>query len=141
MVISDGVLEAQGAGGAREALAERLAVERQQLAKPDDARLGEQPLLVGTEAGQVQQQRLVAPVVDVVGGGADLVRERLAPGPRLRDLQQQARGEHALALQALEQEQRHALELFDGRHGRQGPPERCERVARVLVALDDTRSG
>ena len=72
----------------------------EQVGQPDDAGLGEQRLLGRAEVGQVEQQRLVAPVVDVVGRGVDLVGQVLAPRRRLRDLEQQAGREDALALEA-----------------------------------------
>ena len=72
---------------------------------------------VGPEGGEIEQERLVAPVVDVVRRDADLVGEVHASRRRLGHLEQQTGREHPLALEALEKEHGHALELLDRRHG------------------------
>ena len=50
-----------------------------------------QQVLVRSEAREVEHQRLVAPVEDVVVVGVDVVGEVLPAGRRLRDLEQDAR--------------------------------------------------
>ena len=95
-------LYAQCPGGALESELESRQVERQQIVQADDSGLSEKRLLCVAEIGQVEQECLVAPVVDVVGRGADLVGQVLTSGVCLRDFEQQARGEYALALERFE---------------------------------------
>src|ERR1700690_4659840 len=96
--------------------AEVVEAQREQVLEAHDARLQEQLLLGRSDAGQVQQQRLVAPFVDVVRVGLDLVGQVLPPRGRLGHLQQEARGEDALAQELVDVDDRRALQLVDRRH-------------------------
>src|SRR3954454_22326489 len=109
------------AEGSRRALQpERVVgcIERQQIGESNDARLREQRLLIGPEIGQIEQQRLVTPFVDVVRSRADLIGQVLTARARFGHLEQQARGEDALTFERLEVEGWYALEIFERRHRR-----------------------
>src|SRR3990172_2413777 len=126
-------LAAPRAGGAREPVAELGQLQRHQVAQANDAGLGEEQLLGRAEVGQVEQQCLVAPLVDIVSRGVDLVGQILAAGRRLRHLEQQPGGEDALPLERLEVVGRHALEILERRH-RGGGPSGYSSVASTLSA-------
>src|SRR3954447_4483541 len=97
---------------------EALGIERKDVAQPLDPRLDEQLVLVGTEAREVEHQRLVAPHQDVVGGRGDLVGEDLATGRRFGPFEQQPGRERALMLEAREMDRFDAGQLVDRRHAR-----------------------
>ena len=100
-----------------QALAECIQREVQDVAKPLDARLDEQLVLIRAKAREVEHERLVAPHQHVVGVGGDLVREQLPAGRRLAPLQKQTRRERALLLEAREVDGLDAGQLGDRRHG------------------------
>src|SRR6185369_2372614 len=81
---------------------ERLEVRREDVVQALDPGLDEQLVLVRPEPREVEHQRLVPPVEDVGQVGADVVGEILPAGRRLGDLEQDARREHALLLEAVE---------------------------------------
>ncbi len=128
MVRSGGVSRPEGVGSlARPGRGSPPARSASRSERPDDTRLRQDALLLWPEVGEVQQQGLIAPLVDVVGGDADLVGQRHAPGGRLRDLQEEAGREEALVFEALQRTLRDALEVLDGGHGLGLPPGRVTR--------------
>jgi aromatic-L-amino-acid decarboxylase len=60
---------------------------------------------------------LVPPHQDVVGAGVDLVGQGLATGRRFAHLEEESRGEDALAVEAIEVDGLDAGQLGDRRHG------------------------
>src|SRR5215207_831553 len=66
-------LDLQLVRAARQALAERLQVHREDVAKALEAALAEEAMLVGPEAREVQHLGLVPPQEDIVGRGVHLV--------------------------------------------------------------------
>jgi hypothetical protein len=103
-------------GAAGDALAERREVDLEDVAEALEAALAEEPVLGRPEPGEVQHLGLVAPHQDVVGRGADLVGEVLAPCDGLGDLEKEARREDALALEAAEVDRLDSDELVDRWH-------------------------
>src|SRR5215207_8280148 len=101
-----------------EPLAEGVEVDLEQVAQPLDPGLDEQLVLRRAEAREVEEQCLVPPRRHVVRGRLDVVGEVRPPRRRLRDLEQDARREHALLLETGEMHGLDAAELGDGRHGR-----------------------
>ena len=84
------------------AIRSRELVERQgeDVAQALDVRLDQQLVVGRPEAREVEHQRLVAPIEDVVGRRVDLVGQVLTAGRRLGPLQEQAGRERALVLEA-----------------------------------------
>src|SRR6185369_14107908 len=68
-------LEIQLRRAAGDALLERLEVDREDVPDALEAALHEEAVLGGPEAGEIEHERLVAPGVDVVRRGVELVGE------------------------------------------------------------------
>ena len=76
---SDGGVHLEDVGRLAHPGAEVIQAQGQQVLQADDAGLQQQLLLGRAHAGQVQQERLVTPLVDVRRVGLDLVGQVLAP--------------------------------------------------------------
>jgi hypothetical protein len=73
-------------------------------------------MLRWAEEGEIQEQRLVAPLANIGKGGVSLVGEGLATCWRLAPLKEEARREDPLRLKAREVDRRDAGELNDRWH-------------------------
>ena len=117
MVRSVGGSTSSSAAAREESRPEPVGVEVEDVAQALDAGLDEELVLVGPEAREVEHQRLVAPLQDVVRRRVDLVGERLATGRGLRHLQQEAGREDALVIEPGEVDGLDAGQFVDRWHG------------------------
>ena len=72
-----------------------IEIEVQDVPQPFDPCLDHQLVLVRSEAREVEHQCFVSPGQDISGVGRHLIGQGLPARRRLRDLEQQARGEDA----------------------------------------------